>query len=392
MDNLFSRLEELYPEMVEIRRYLHQYPELSFEEEQTPAYIADYHRQLGHDVRTGVGGRGVTAVLRGEKPGPVIALRADFDALPIQENTGLPFASKTDGVMHACGHDGHTAYLLVLAKALQEERHSLSGTVVFIHQHAEEYAPGGAIEMIQDGCLEGVDVIFGTHLWATVPYGTVQYCEGPMMAASDRFHITIRGKGGHGAQPHLTKDAIVIGSQVVTSLQQIVSRRLDPLHSGVLSVGSFEAVNAFNVIADSAKLTGTTRCFDENVRDIFEEEIGKIVRGICEAAGAEADYEYLRGYPPVDNHRDEARFIAECAEKTESVQKTEYMSPSMAGEDYAHYLLHVKGTYFFTGAGHPDWETTYPHHHSKFDIDERAMLTAAQVIGRAVLEYPGPSS
>jgi amidohydrolase len=213
-----------------------------------------------------------------------------------------------------------------------------------------------------------------------------------MMAASDRFHITIRGKGGHGAQPHLTKDAIVIGSQVVTSLQQIVSRRLDPLHSGVLSVGSFEAVNAFNVIADSAKLTGTTRCFDENVRDIFEEEIGKIVRGTCEAAGAEADYEYLRGYPPVDNHRDEARFIAECAEKTESVQKTEYMSPSMAGEDYAHYLRHVKGTYFFTGAGHPDWETTYPHHHSKFDIDERAMLTAAQVIGRAVLEYPGPSS
>ena len=253
-NTLYKKLDEHYQEMVEIRRYLHQYPELSFQEEKTPAYIAEYHRKLGLEVRTGVGERGVVATLRGAKPGKTVALRADFDALPIKEENDIPYKSKVDGVMHACGHDGHTATLLVLAKVLHSMKDQLEGNVVFIHQHAEELAPGGAIAMIEDGCLEGVDVIFGTHLWATAPVGEIQTRSGPLMAAADRFDIEIQGKGGHGAMPHLTRDAIVIGSQLVTNLQQIVSRRVDPIESAVISVGNFVSDNAFNVIADRAKL------------------------------------------------------------------------------------------------------------------------------------------
>ncbi|SDI75094.1 M20 family metallopeptidase [Alteribacillus bidgolensis] len=384
---LYDLLDRFYNEMVEIRRYLHQYPELSFKEEHTPAYIADFHKKLGHDVKTNVGRRGVTAVLQGGKPGPVIALRADFDALPIHEQTDLPFRSKVDGVMHACGHDGHTATLLILAKAINALKEKWRGTVVFIHQHAEEYAPGGAVDMIKDGCLDGVDVIFGTHLWATVPHGKIQYKHGPMMAAVDRFEIEIIGQGGHGAMPHLTKDAVVIGSQLVTNMQQLVSRRVDPQEPAVVSVGSFVAQNAFNVIADRAKLTGTVRTFSEDVRSLLEKELETITHATCQGANAEADFTYSRGYPAVVNHEEETAFLADCAYQVPGVTETEEMKPQMGGEDFAYYLKHAKGTFFFTGAQHPNWEKTYPHHHPKFDIDERSMLLAAKVMGKAALEY-----
>lgn len=387
--SLYDLLDSRYEEMVEIRRHLHQHPELSFEEENTPAYIADYHEKLGLEVQTNVGGRGVVSTLKGGRPGPVVALRADFDALPIHEQTGLPFSSKVDGVMHACGHDGHTATLLVLAKCLTEMKEDIEGTVVFIHQHAEEFAPGGAIEMINDGCLKGVDVIFGTHLWATTPYGTVQHCTGPMMAAADRFEIKILGQGGHGAMPHLTKDAVLIGSQLVTQIQQIVSRYVDPQKPAVVSIGSFEASNAFNVIADSAKLIGTVRTFDADVRDLIEKELEVITNGIVSSWGAEADFNYYRGYPPVVNHENETAYLAACASAVPGVEKTEEMKPEMGGEDFAYYLENVKGSFFFTGAENPEWTKTYPHHHPKFDIDERAMLTAAKVMAKAVVDYPG---
>lgn len=384
---LYSRLDQHYDEMVAIRRHLHQHPELSFEEVETPAYIANYHRQLGHDVRTGVGGRGVVAVLRGAKPGKTIALRADFDALPIQEETDVPYKSKVDGVMHACGHDGHTATLLVLAKVLNGLQDQLSGMVVFIHQHAEEYAPGGAIAMIEDGCLEGVDVIFGTHLWSVFPYGSVQYRTGPIMAAADRFEIEIHGQGGHGAQPHLTKDAVVVGAALVTNLQQLVSRRVDPIESAVVSVGSFVAQNAFNVISGKAQLGGTVRTFNEEVRKFIEHELERVVSGTCMAADVDYFYKYHRGYPPVVNHADETAFLARVAAAVPGVGMAKEMPPQMGGEDFAHYLQHVKGTFFFTGAMHPEWEVAYPHHHPKFNIDERAMLIAAKTLGAAALDY-----
>ncbi|KSU84275.1 MULTISPECIES: M20 family metallopeptidase [Fictibacillus] len=387
MEKLYDRLKECYPEMVEIRRHLHEHPELSFEEVETPKYIAAYHEKLGHEVRTEVGGRGVVAVLRGGKPGKTVALRADFDALPIQEENDVEYKSKVDGIMHACGHDGHTATLLVLAKVLNGMRDELEGNIVFIHQHAEELAPGGAIAMIEDGCLDGVDVIFGTHLWAVTPYGHIQHRTGPFMAAADKFDFVIQGKGGHGAQPHLTKDAVVIGSQLVMNLQQLVSRRVNPLDSAVLSIGRFEAINAFNVIADTAKITGTVRTFKENVRDLMEREIERVGKGTCLTADAEYTLSYQRGYPPVVNHKDETDFVARVAGDVPGVTAVVECEPDMGGEDFAYYLQHVKGTFFYTGAQDASRDEMYPHHHPKFNIDERAMLVAANTLGAAAVTF-----
>lgn len=386
LDTLYGKLDELYDEMVDIRRHLHENPELSFQEVKTPAYIAEYHRNLGLEVRTEVGERGVVATLKGGKPGKTVALRADFDALPIHEENDVPYKSKVDGVMHACGHDGHTATLLVLAKVLNGMKDELEGNVVFIHQHAEELAPGGAIAMIEDGCLDGVDVIFGTHLWATAPVGEIQYRTGPFMAAADRFDIEIQGKGGHGAMPHLTKDAIVIASQLVTNLQQVVSRRVDPIESGVISVGNFVSNNAFNVIADKAKLGGTVRTFSPEVRDLIEEEIERVVKGTCLSANADYTFNYARGYSAVVNHEAETEFLKDVAETVPGVESVKEIPPTMGGEDFAYYLEHVKGTFFFTGAESPDWDVTYPHHHPKFKIDEKGMLIAAKTLGSATLK------
>lgn len=385
--DFMKALEQKYDQMVEIRRYLHQYPELSFKEYQTAAYIRSFYEKRGIPVQANVGGNGLVAVIEGKKPGKTVALRADFDALPIQDEKDVPYKSTVPGVMHACGHDGHTATLLSLAEVLYDMREHLQGNIVCIHQHAEEYAPGGAKGMIEAGCLEGVDVIFGTHLWATLPTGVIQYRTGPIMAAADRFEITIKGSGGHGAQPHKTKDSIVIASQLVMSLQQIVSRRVNPIDSAVVTVGSFVAENAFNVIADSAKLVGTVRTFNEEIRTQIEDEIERIIKGTCLAADADYDYVYTRGYPAVVNHVEETEFLIDTAKGIEGVMGVEETEPHMGGEDFAYYLQHVKGTFFFTGAKAPEVADPYPHHHPRFNFDEKAMLIAAKVLGAAAWTY-----
>ncbi|MCH4827234.1 M20 family metallopeptidase [Planococcus halocryophilus] len=387
VEQLFNKLDELYNEIVGIRRFLHEYPELSFEEVETAKYIAQFHENLGHKVQTNVGGNGVLAYLIGGKPGPTIALRADFDALPIQEQTDVPYKSKNDGVMHACGHDGHTASLLGLAKALNSMQAEIEGTIVFLHQHAEELPPGGAIAMIEDGCLEGVDVIFGTHLQAQTPLGEIGYRSGPLQAAPDRFDIKIIGKGGHGASPHETKDSIVIGAQLINNLQQIVSRRIDPLESAVVSICNFEAKNPYNVIADTAEMTGTVRTFKEDIRNFIEEEIDRVIKGTCLVSGADYEYTYSRGYPTTVNHEAETNFVATLAPSVPGVTNVRETEPIMGGEDFSYYLQQIKGTFFFTGAKNPESTETYPHHHPKFDIDERALLIAAKVLGSAALKY-----
>ncbi len=384
---VMKRLEELYPEMVELRRMLHAEPELSFEEVQTPAMIADYLERLGIEVKRGVGGRGVVGYIRGSKPGKTVALRADFDALPIQEETGLPFASKRPGVMHACGHDGHTATLLVLAKALVENREKLEGTVVLIHQFAEELAPGGAIEMIEDGCLEGIDAIYGTHLWSTMPLGQIGYRNGAIMAAADRFDIVIHGRGGHGASPHETVDSIAVAAAVVGQLQHIVSRNVDPLKSAVISVGSFQAGGAFNVIADSATIIGTVRTFDPEVQQLVMRRIEEVTKGISEAMGATHTFEYKKGYPAVVNDPLETARFVQLAKNVQPDHLIQEMAPVMGGEDFAYYLQHVPGTFFFTGAGNEEKGIIYPHHHPKFDFDEFAMLIAAKCLGQAAIGF-----
>lgn len=387
IEKLFSLLESKYDEMVSIRRYLHQHPELSFKEVNTANYIKTFYEKLGVEVRGNVGGNGVVAKIHGAKEGKTIALRADFDALPIQDEKDVPYKSLVPGVMHACGHDGHTATLLVLAKALHEMKDDLAGTFVMIHQHAEEYAPGGAKSMIADGCLDGVDVIFGTHLWANEPTGKIQYGKGPVMAAADRFEITVQGQGGHGAQPHRTKDAIVTASQLVINLQQIVSRKVNPIDSAVVSVGAFVAENAFNVIADKARLTGTVRTFNDSVRDFIEKEIERVVKGTCFTTDSDYHYEYHRGYPAVVNHEKETDFLIACAQEIPAVTMIEETEPHMGGEDFAYYLQHVKGTFFFTGAKPEGVNLAYPHHHPKFDINEKALLIAAKTLGSLALKY-----
>ena len=385
LEPLFRRLKAVYPELVELRRDLHRHPELSFEEVETPRKIAAHLKKLGLEVKEGVGGRGVVGWLKGGKPGPTVALRADFDALNIQDEKHVPYKSTIDGKMHACGHDIHTATLLGVANVLSEVRAELAGNVVFIHQFAEELTPGGAKPMIEDGCLDGVDVIYGAHVWAGIPYGAVGVRSGHTMAAVDAFDIEIKGRGGHGAEPHLTIDPIVIGSQLVQQLQQIVSRKVNPLKAAVVTVGSFHGGDAFNVIPDSAKMKGTVRTFDPAVRDLVAKQVQRTVEAAAQQSGADIKLDYLRGYPALVNHEQETSKVEALANKLLGEQKVLRMEPMMGGEDFAYYLEQVPGAFFFVGGGNPEIGAAYPHHHPLFDVDERSMLISGQLFISLVL-------
>ncbi|KGX84731.1 amidohydrolase [Pontibacillus litoralis] len=382
---VMEKIGQLYEEMVAIRRHLHQHPELSFHETKTAQYIADYYETLGIPYEKHVGGNGVVATLVGGQPGKTVALRADFDALPIQDEKDVPYKSTVDGVMHACGHDGHTAALLCLAKALQAHQAKLPGTVVFLHQHAEELAPGGAKPMIEAGVLENVDAVFGTHLWIDAPVGTVQTATSEFFAGADAFDITIQGQGGHGAQPHQTKDSILIASQLVTSLQQIVSRSLDPLHPAVISVGTFHAGEAFNVIADQATLKGTVRTYSTCDQDSIKRAMESHIKGACMSHGATYTFNYHKGYPPLVNHKEEAELVIQSVMEVPGVQYAYYIDPVMTGEDFAYYMLERPGAFYLTGAQKE--EHNYPHHHPKFDFNERALPICAKTLFQCYLAY-----
>lgn len=382
---IYDSIDQQYNEVVEIRRYLHQYPEVSFKEYETAKYIANFYKELNIPYDANVGGNGVIAQLKGKKPGKTIALRADFDALAIQDEKDVPYKSKNPGVMHACGHDGHTAILLGLAKVMQQYQDELPGTIVFLHQHAEEETPGGAKSIIESGKLDHIDAVFGTHLWATTPLGKIETRPGVFMAGTDRFSINIIGKGGHGAYPHDTKDALVIGAQLVSQLQNIVSRRIDPLHTAVVTVGKFEAGTSFNIIADRAKLIGTVRYLNSDVQGKVKEEIERIVKGVCIANDVDYEFNYYTGYPPVYNHQDTTELVLNVAKKIPGVEEANIVAPQMGGEDFAYYLEKVPGTFFFTGAKKED--NAYPHHHPKFDFDERAMPIAAKTLISSYFAY-----
>lgn len=389
--SLFARLESLFPEMVEFRRDLHMHPEVSFQEVRTPRLIAEYHQALGLEVRTGVGGRGVVATLRGGRPGRTVALRADFDALPIHDEKEVPYRSTVDGVMHACGHDVHTAGLLGVAKVLSEVKDELRGNVVFIHQFAEELSPGGALPMIQDGCLEGVDVIYGAHVQSPLETGMVATVAGPAMAAADTIDIEVRGQGGHGAEPHKTVDPVVIASHLILALQHIAARQTDPLDSVVVTIGSIHGGSASNVIPESVQLTGTVRTFKAEVQQRTQAAIERLVEQICAAFGAEGTLTYTPGYPTVVNHAEQTDLVAEVARRIVGPEKVVDMAPMMGGEDFAYYLQEVPGTFFFVGGRNEELKAVYPHHHPRFDVDERSMLDAGRVFIGTVLAELGQS-
>lgn len=387
-DIWFRELERAEEEIIAVRRHLHRHPELSFEEVRTAAFIADRLRGLGLDVRANVGGNGVVGTLRGEAgAGPTIAFRADFDALPIQDEKDAPYKSTVPGVMHACGHDGHTATLLAVAEVLSRHRASLRGSVVFLFQHAEEKPPGGAKAMIEDGCLDGVDAVYGLHLSSEVPYGRIGLRGGAAMAAVDAFTITIRGRGGHGARPHEAIDALVVGSQLVSGLQQVVSRRLDPLQPAVVTVGVFRAGSAFNVIAGTATLEGTVRTFDERTRRQAEEEIRQLVQGVCDGSRATFDIDYLNGYPPLVNPEAESERVKRVVSEAFGPDSWIALPPVMGAEDFAYYLERKPGAYFNIGARNEEERTRYPHHHPRFDFDERALVTAGKAFLALAADY-----
>nr|WP_142505329.1 amidohydrolase [Melghirimyces algeriensis] len=366
--------------MVELRRQFHQFPELSFKEEKTSMQVASILKDLGLDVRTGVGGNGVVAILEGTLPGRTVALRADMDALPIQDEKTCDYRSQVDGVMHACGHDAHMASLLGVAQILQQRKEEIRGRIVFLFQHAEEQIPGGAAQMIRAGALDGVDAVYGVHLWTPLPRGVVGIREGTLMAAADSFQIQVTGKGGHGGLPHQAVDAVVTASHLVVNLQTIVSRQLDPLKSGVISVGKLQGGESFNVIAESAVLTGTVRTFDPEIRSDIQRQIGKVAEQTCQMFGAQCDYRYQWGYPAVVNHPAEACQVAEVARWMLGKDQVWEISPMMAGEDFAYYLQERPGAFCFVGAGNEQKDFVYPHHHPRFDLDEEAMKISAELM------------
>ncbi|KZE40385.1 amidohydrolase [Bhargavaea cecembensis] len=371
--------------MIEIRRHLHQYPELSHREVETPKLIAKFYRDLGIDVRTEVGGRGVVATFRVENPVKAIAFRADFDALPIQDAKEVPYKSKNLGVSHACGHDGHTAALLGFAKSLVENKERIRHNVVLIHQFGEELYPGGAMAMIEDGCLEGVDAIYGCHLQSMMPSGTMYYREGYIQAAVDTFEIKVNGKGGHGAVPHEAVDPIVVASHIVTALQTIVSRSTDPLEQLVVSVGSIHAGDANNVIPGEAVMTGTIRSYAPETRKMAREKLANIASGVADALGARAEANLESGYDALWNHKAETAVVKNAMEVIFDEGNVLETPPVMPGEDFSYYTQKVPGSIFFAGAcpkGGP-----YPHHHAKFDFDEKAMLSTAKTFMAILHQY-----
>lgn len=380
-------LHERYSDMIRWRRYLHQYPELSFQETNTAEWLAEQLKELGCDMKTGIGGNGIVVTIKGELPGPAIALRADIDALPIQDEKQCDYASKIPGIMHACGHDGHTAALLAVADFYNRHKEKLAGERRLLFQPAEEVSPGGAIEMLKDGALQGVDVIYGVHLWTPLPYGSAATKPGAFMSAADEFVIDIEGKGGHGGLPHDAIDTIVVGCALVQGIQTIISRSVNPLHPAVVTIGSFQAGTTNNIIAEKCQLKGTVRSFDEKTRLLIHDRLETLIRQTCEMYGAKHTFHIRTGYPPVINDEREASRFFSAAESIFGAENLIQAEAITAAEDFSYYLQQAPGCFMFVGAGNPDCSAVYAHHHPRFDIDERAMLLSAKLLVAMAEDY-----
>lgn len=390
-EQLFTELRKKEDRMIEIRRYLHEHPELSFYETETAKYIVDFYKNKDLDVTVEShinGENGVIVTIDSGKPGKTLAIRADFDALPIEEATDLPFASKNEGVMHACGHDAHTAYMLVLAETLAEMKDQLHGKIKVFHQPAEETPPGGAIGMIKAGCLEGVDNVAGIHVMSNFPFGKVFYREGEVQTARSFFKLTIKGKGGHGSSPHEANDAIVAGSYFVTMLQTVISRRINPFDMGVVTIGSFDAKGQFNIIKDQVVLEGDVRSMSAEARKVIDGEIKKVCEGVEAAFSVKCELDYTTDYPVLYNDPAFTRQAAEILKNTklDRVESVEITAPIPPSEDFSYFAEKVPSTFIYVGAEVED-KAVYPHHHPKFDINEKTLLICAEVMGSIVVDY-----
>ncbi|MBP0018007.1 MAG: amidohydrolase [Cyanobacteria bacterium SBLK] len=382
-------IRTLHPQLVEWRRHLHQFPELGFQERMTAEFIAQKLREWEIDHQMGIAKTGIVATIAGKKAGRVLAIRADMDALPVQEENEVDYRSRHEGIMHACGHDGHTAIALGTALYLSRHREDFNGTVKIIFQPAEE-SPGGAKPMIEAGALKNPDAeaIVGLHLWNSLPWGTIGVRSGALMAASELFSCTILGKGGHGAIPQETIDAIAIGAQIVTVLQTIVARNVSPLESAVVTVGEFHAGTAKNAIADTARLTGTVRYFNTDLADFLPQRIEEIIAGVCQSHRATYDFNYTRLYPPTINDAqmtDLVRSVAFAVLETPAGVVPECQT--MASEDMSYFLQEVPGCYFFLGSANPAKGLAYPHHHPRFNFDESVLCLGVEMFIRCVEKF-----
>lgn len=391
LSQIRPEIQNLQSKLVQWRRKLHQKPELGFEEHLTAEFIQRQLQEWNIPYQKAIAKTGIVATIISETPGKVLAIRADMDALPIQEANEVDYKSQHDGKMHACGHDGHTAIALGTAYYLQQHRDLWQGTVKVIFQPAEE-GPGGAKPMIEAGVLHNpeVEAIIGLHLWNNLPVGTVGIRPGALMAAVECFRLTVMGKGGHGAMPDQTVDSIVVASQIVNALQTIVSRNVKPLDAAVVTVGEFNAGTALNVIADTANLSGTIRYFNPELEILIGERLEAIIAGICQMHNARYKLDHWQLYPPTINDRAIAELVRSVAmEVVETPMGVVPECQTMGGEDMSFFLNEVPGCYFFLGSANPEKQLAYPHHHPRFDFDEAALSMGVEMFVRCVEKFLG---
>ncbi len=386
---LSPEMEQIGKAVLDLRRTLHQWPELGFQEERTSALIAKHLQAAGLEVRTGIARTGVLATLCGTGEGKTVLLRADIDGLPINEASGAPYSSQNPGLMHACGHDGHTAILLTVAKILAQQRHRFAGTVKFAFQPAEELPPGGAKGMIEEGVLENprVDAVFGLHLWNGLALGKIGVDAGSIMASVDRFDVVIKGVGSHGAYPHTGVDPIVVGSHVVAAFQTVVSHETPPLAPVVVTVGKFQSGTAFNVIPSQADLSGTVRTVDARIRQEMPIRLERIVRGVTAAMRAEYDFKYEFGYPVTVNDALKAQFVRQVAAKIVGEANVVAAGMTMGAEDMSYFLEAVPGCYIRLGSGNPEKGLVHPHHSALFNFDEAALPIGVELLTQLTMAF-----
>lgn len=384
LNQLKTVLETVQEWTIDKRRHLHSIPEIGFKEEKTSAYITQTLTELGYTPRTGIAKTGVTTLLETGRKGPTIMLRADMDGLRMTEETHLPFASTHQGFAHACGHDLHVAMLLGAAKVLQQCKDSLSGNILFVFQPAEE-GLGGAQVMIDEGIMDAhnIDFVFGQHVWPALPLGTIGVREGSLMAAVNHFTITIHGKGGHGAMPHECVDALEVGTQVVNALQRIVSRHINPLEPIVVTIGSFHAGTAFNIIPEKAVLTGTTRTFNHEIWTTWPDRLYAIIDGVCSSMGARFELEIDSGYPPLSNDPTASAIAHASAQKVERAEAVVEPQPTMCAEDMSFFHEKAKGAFIFLGCGQPHGA---PLHSPQFNCPEEVLSIGVELHCRLAFE------